>query len=149
VTTSHFAIFSDFDTNLNAALIAAGLARKNGKSGVFHAGAGASCFDKLPPSARAAWDRAVDYYAEIISPVPFTARQQFLLRMQLVGFDAEWRAGEAVEFVEIARSFRAVAKPAYDACRWKVQGRRSLPASSNFIKSDGTRCRSWWMSWRP
>ncbi len=121
LTTPHFAIYSDFDTNLNDALIAAGLARKNIKPELFHSGAEASCLDKLPPSARAAWDGAVDYYAKIISPVEWNARQQFLLRMQLVGFDAEWQEPGATEFVEIARSFRAVATPAYKACRWAAQ----------------------------
>jgi hypothetical protein len=29
-----------------------------------------ACFGKLPPSARAAWEGAVSYYAEIISPAP-------------------------------------------------------------------------------
>jgi hypothetical protein len=125
VTTPHFAIYSDFDTNLNDALIAAGLARKKSKPELFHSGAEASCFDKLPPSARAAWDGAVDYYAQIISPVEWNARQQFLLRMQLVGFDAEWRADGATEFVEIARSFRAVATPAYKACRWTAQDEKN------------------------
>ncbi|MGB7623737.1 MAG: hypothetical protein WBN92_15435 [Terriglobia bacterium] len=122
LTTPHFAIYSDFDTNLNDALIAAGLARRSNKAELFHSGAEASCFDKLPPSARAAWDGAVDYYTKIISPAGWDARQQFLLRMQLVGFEAEWRAAAgATEFVEIARSFRAVATPAYKACRWTAQ----------------------------
>ena len=121
VTTPHFAIYSDFDTNLNDALIAAGLARKKSKPELFHSGAETACFDKLAPSARAAWDGAVDYYARIISPVEWNARQQFLLRMQLAGFEAEWRAVGGTEFVEIARSFRAAAAPAYKACRWTAQ----------------------------
>lgn len=123
LTTPHFAIYSDFDANLNDALIAAGLARHRSRPELFHSGAESSCFDKLPPSARAAWDGAVDYYAKVISPVDFSARQQFLLRMQLAGFDAEWRAAGAgaEEFVEIARSFRSAATPAYKACRWTAQ----------------------------
>lgn len=121
LTTPYFAIYSDFDTNLNDALIAAGLARQRKKPELFHSGAEASCFDKLPPSARAAWDGAVDYYAQIISPVEWNAREQFLLRMQLVGFDADWRAAGATEFVEIARGFRAVATSAYKSCRWIAQ----------------------------
>jgi len=125
VTTPHFALYSDFDTNLNDALIAAGLARTKTKPELFRSGAETSCFDKLPPSARAAWDGAVAYYAQIISPVGWSARQQFLIRMQLVGFDADWRGGDATEFVEIARSFRAVATPAYEACRWKVQDEKN------------------------
>lgn len=121
VTTSQFAIYSDFETNLNDALIAAGLARKNAKPELFHSGDETACFDKLPPSVRAAWDGSVDYYAKIISPVEWNARQQFLLRMQLAGFETEWRGAGASEFVEIARSFRAVAAPAYKACRWTAQ----------------------------
>lgn len=126
VTTPHFAIYSDFDTNLNDALIAAGLARKNGKPELFHSGAETSCFEELPPSKRAAWDGAVDYYAKIISPVEWNDRQQYLLRMQLVGFDAEWQSIGGTEFVEIARSFRAVATPAYKACRWTAQDEKNL-----------------------
>lgn len=121
VATPHFAFYSDFDTNLNDALIAAGLARRNKKPELFHSGAEVACFDKLPPSARAAWNGAVDYYAQIISPVEWNARQQFLIRMELVGFDADEKAAEAVQFVEIARSFRAAAAPAYKACRWTAQ----------------------------
>ncbi len=125
VTTPHFAMYSDFDTNLNDALVAAGLARKNSKPELFHSGAEASCFDKLAPSKRAAWDGAVDYYAKIISPVEWNDRQQYLLRMQLVGFDAEWQAAGGTEFVEMARSFRAVATPAYKACRWTEQDEKN------------------------
>lgn len=125
LTTFHFAIYSDFDTNLNDALIAAGRARKKGEAELFHSGAEAPCFDKLRSSARAAWDGAVDYYAKIISPVEWDARQQYLLRMELVGFDAEWRAIDGTEFVEIARSFRAAATPAYKACRWAAQDEKN------------------------
>lgn len=121
VTTPHFAFYSDFDTNLNDALIAAGLARKNSKPELFHSGAEASCFDKLSPSARAAWDGAVDFYAKIISPGEWSDRQQFVLRMQLVGFDPQGRSAGATELIEIARSFRAAATPAYRACRWTAQ----------------------------
>src|SRR5215813_6519975 len=99
VTTPRFVIYSDFDTNLNDALISAGLARKKKEPELFHSGAEAGCFDKLPPSERAGWDGAVDYYARIISPAEWNAREQFLLRMQLVGFDAEWRTPDGTEFV--------------------------------------------------
>jgi len=121
VTTPHFAFYDDFDTNLNDALIAAGVARKGGKPELFHSGAEVSCFGKLPPSARAAWEGAVGYYAEIISPADWSDRQQFLLRVQLAGFDEEWKDAGDRQFVEIARSFRAAATPAYKACRWAVQ----------------------------
>ena len=127
VTTPHFAFYSDFDTNLNDALIAAGLARKGGKPQLFHSGAEdeVSCFGKLPPSVRAAWDRAVDYYAEIISPADWTDRQQYLLRVQLAGFTEELTDAGDRQFVEIARSFRAAATPAYQACRWAAQDEKN------------------------
>ena len=121
VTTPHFAIYSDFDTNLNDTLIAAGVARKGGKPEMFHSGAELSCFGKLPQSARAAWDGVVDYYAEIISPADWSDRQQYLIRVQLAEFDEELKDAEARQFVEIARSFRAAATPAYEACRWAAQ----------------------------
>jgi len=122
LATPHFAFYSDFDTNLNDALIAAGLARGKQQPELFRSGDETACFEKLPPSERAAWDGAVDYYQKVVSPRGFAARQQFLLRMQLVGFDAEWRQDErAIESVEIARSFRSVAAPAYRACRWNAQ----------------------------
>jgi len=122
LTTPHFAMYSDFDTNLNDALVTAGLARHDKKPELFHSGADAACFDKLPPSERAAWDSAVDYFAHIVSPTGWDAHEQLMLRWQLVGFDAEWRAIDgAAEFVEIARGFRAVATPAYRACRWTAQ----------------------------
>ena len=120
-TTPHFAFYSDFDTNLNDALIAAGLARKGGKDELFRVGAEVACFEKLPPSQRAAWNGAVSYYAEIISPNDFSSRQQFLLRMQLAGFPEELKDDAAREFAGIAGHFRAAATPAYRACRWAAQ----------------------------
>lgn len=127
LTTPHFAFYSDFDTNLNDALNAAGVARKGGKPELFHSGSEAevACFGKLPPSARAGWDRAVDYYAEIISPAGWNARQQYLLRVQLAGFDEELKDAGARQFVEIARSFRGAATPAYQACRWAAQDEKN------------------------
>jgi len=122
LTTPHFSFYSDLDTNLNDALIAAGVARKGAKPELFHSGDEAACFAGLPPSARAAWEGAVGYYAEIVSPADFGDRRQFLLRMQLAGFDPEWTKEPADrQFVEIARSFRAAAISAYTACRWAAQ----------------------------
>lgn len=139
-TTPRFAFYSDFDTNLNDALIAAGLARKKNKPEQFHAGADpsgteASCFGELPPSARAGWDGAVAYYAEIVSPASWTDRQQFLLRVDLAGFDEEVSDPEARQFVDIARGFRAAATPAYAACRWPAQD----AANRRWIQALGTR----------
>jgi len=121
VTTPHFAFFSDFDTNLNDALTAAGRARKRAKPEIFRSGPEVSCFDGQPLGVRAAWNRAVDYYAEVISPTDWTAREQYLPRLQLAGFEAESDDAGDREFVEIARNFRAAATPAYKACRWADQ----------------------------
>jgi hypothetical protein len=121
LATPHFAFFSDFETNLNDALIAAGLARKGGKPELLHAGTEETCFGKLPQSARAAWEKAVDYYAEVVSPADWSDRQQFLIRVQLAGFDEELKDEGDHQFVEIARSFRAAATPAYRGCRWTAQ----------------------------
>lgn len=46
--TDQFAFFSDFETNLNDALIAAGDARNRGKPELFRAGPEAACLAKLP-----------------------------------------------------------------------------------------------------
>lgn len=120
-TTPHFAFHSDFATNLNDALIAAGVARKRGEPELFHSGAEEPCFGELPPSVRSAWDRSVDYYAEIVSPANSFARQQYLLRADLAGFDSEADDAGARRYVDIARAFRAAASPAYEACRWAAQ----------------------------
>jgi len=125
VKTPRFAFYSDFDTNLNDALIAAGVARKDAKPELFHSGAEVSCYGKLPQSARAAWDGAVGYYAEIISPADWSDRQQYLLRVQLAGFDEELKEAGARQFVEIAGSFRAAATPAYKECRWAAQDEKN------------------------
>lgn len=125
VTTARFVFYSDFDTNLNDALIAAGVARKGGKPELFHSGDEVPCFGKLPPSAHAAWNGAVDYYAEIISPVNWSDRQQYLVRVQLAGIEEESKDAGARQFVEIARNFRAAATPAYKACRWAAQDEKN------------------------
>jgi hypothetical protein len=51
--TPHFVFYDDPEMNLNDALIAAGLARKNAKPELFQADAEAACFQRLAPSARA------------------------------------------------------------------------------------------------
>ena len=73
-TTPHFAFHSDFATNLNDALMEAGRARNKGNPELFQSGAEQSCFAELAPSARAGWNHAVDFYAEIISPAARFAR---------------------------------------------------------------------------
>lgn len=144
-TTPHFAFYSDFDTNLNDALNAAGVARKAGEPELFHSGDEMPCFDKLPPSARAGWDRAVDYYTEIISPASWNARQQYLLRVQLAGYDEKWKDAGARQFVEIAQNFRGAATPAYRSCRWAAQdekNRRWIEELKPRLGKDGQRIAS-------
>jgi hypothetical protein len=121
VVTPHFALYSDFDTNLNDALVEAGRLRKDGKPELFRAGDDGACFDQLDASARAGWNRAVDYYAEIVSPDGWTGRKQYLIRVQLAGFDEELKTERAQRAVQIAQGFRAAAAPAYRACRWTSQ----------------------------
>jgi hypothetical protein len=119
LTTPHFAIYSDFDTNLNDALIAAGLARRGKKPELFHAGAETACFEKLTPPVRTAWDTAVDYYTKVVSPAEWNAKEQFNLRLQLAGFASEWKSG--AELVGVERAMMTAAAPAYTACRWTAQ----------------------------
>ena len=125
VTTPHFAFYSDFDTNLNDALIATGVARRFSKPQLFHAGDEVACFDKLPQSVRSAWNRAVDYYTEIISPKEWDSDEQYLLRVQLAGFNDEIKTAEDRQFVEIAQGFRMAAAPAYKACKWAAQDEKN------------------------
>jgi hypothetical protein len=120
-TTTHFAFYSDFDTNLNDALIAAGLARNGRKPELFRAGDETACYGALPAAPRAGWDGAVDYYAKIVSPAEWSDRRQFLIRVQLAGFDDELKDDDARQFVAIARGIREAATPAYNACRWAAQ----------------------------
>ena len=122
-TTSHFAFYSDFATNLNDALIAAGSARRSKKTELFHSGAEEACFDELPAAERAAWNRAVDYYAEIVSPGQFTAPEQSLPRLELAGVVKKEALTNATEqrFLEIIGGFRGAAAPVYERCRWSSQ----------------------------
>src|SRR5262249_48807376 len=84
-----------------------------------------ACFGKRPRSERAAWDRSVDYYAEIVSPGGWSGHEQYAIRMQLAGFDEELKDAATRETVDIARSFRAAAAPAYKACRWAAQDEKN------------------------
>lgn len=120
-STDLFAFHSDFDTNLNDALIATGVARNKGQPELFQSGAEQSCFDELPPPVRAAWNRAVDYYAEIVSPTGTFAPEQYRLRMDLAGFEDQLKDAGARRYAGIVRNLRAAASPAYEACRWPTQ----------------------------
>lgn len=121
--TPHFAFSSDLATNLNDALIVAGLARAEDDVELFEADDEKACFDELPPSARAGWSLAVDYYAEIVSPAGWQGRQQFLLRLDLagVGEDPAEREDRDRRFLRIARGFMMAASPAYEQCEWPRQ----------------------------
>jgi hypothetical protein len=120
MTTPHFAIHSDFETNLNDALIVAGVARGRDRPELFHDGAARECFAGLAPSARSGWNLAVDFYAEIVSPGGWMRRPQYLVRMELGGFDDELDDGSA-DYRRIAEGFRMAAAPAYESCRWQEQ----------------------------
>ena len=90
VTTPHFEFFSDFETNLNDALIVAGTKRKDDREELFSGESEtADCFSKLAPSARLGWDLAVDFYAEIVSPTSWMGRQQYSIRAELASFDEQ------------------------------------------------------------
>jgi hypothetical protein len=119
-TTPHFALYSDFETNLNDALIVAGSARNDGGKELFTAGSEEACFAGLPSSAREGWNLAVAYYAEVISPVDWYQREQYLPRMELAGLNDDFDA-RARQFTRIADGFRMAAGPAYEACRWSAQ----------------------------
>jgi len=122
-TTPQFAFYSDFTTNLNDALIAAGVARRANKAELLHSGSEKACFDELPAAERAAWNRAVHYHTEIVSPVQYTAREQFLPRLLLAGVVKKEALTDAADqrLLEISSAFRAAAAPAYERCRWSAQ----------------------------
>jgi len=120
-STPHFVFYSDFETNLNDALINVGVVRKFHKPQLFHDGDEVACFGKLPAFERSAWERAADYYAEVIAPTGTNSQQRYLLRAQLAGWDDAFKNEEDRQFVEIARALRAAAAPAYRACRWSAQ----------------------------
>lgn len=118
--TDKFAFFSDQETNLNDALIAAGVARRFERAELFHGGPGKTCFDQLPPSRQHGWNLAVDYYSKVISAESWDSRQQYLLRLDLAGLRSrESESGQ--DFLNIAEGFRSAARPAFLACRWKQQ----------------------------
>src|SRR6185503_13654274 len=121
-TTSHFAFYSDLDTNLNDALIASGTARKFRKPELFKNGDETACFEKLSPAAREGWEGAVEYYRKVVSPVEFNQSPQYPIRMQLAGLLDAKTAGGDHETLGIAAAFRQAAAPAYRACRWSAQG---------------------------
>jgi hypothetical protein len=119
-TSTHFAFYSDFATNLNDALITTGKNRNDGKPEMFQLDAGRECISALPPSAREGWNLAVDYYARVISPVEWNDRQQFLLRQDLAGTGPDLDA-RAQRFADMAEHFRALTTTVYGECQWREQ----------------------------
>jgi hypothetical protein len=122
-TTPHFAFYSDFATNLNDAIIAAGAARRAKASELFQSGPEKACFDALPAVQRTAWNRVVDYYAEIVSSAQFTAPVQMLPRLELAGAVKKEALTDAADrqLLEVTSGFRAAAAPVYERCRWPAQ----------------------------
>ncbi len=118
--TPHFAFHSDFATNLHDALLEAGRDRNFDRPGLFETGEEVACFAELALSARSGWNHAVDYYAEIISSERWNQRQQYGIRMDLIGVE-EVDESRDMRFVGIAQGFREAATPAYEACRWAAR----------------------------
>jgi hypothetical protein len=120
-TTPHFAFFSDLETNLQDALVTDGLARAKGRTEGFQEDAAQECFAALPAQLRAAWDRAVDYYRDVVSPRDLFAAENYLPRMELSGHTEELTTEFERSYVAAVRGFRAAAAAAYTACRWPAQ----------------------------
>jgi len=118
-TSEQFAFYSDFETNLNDALVATGVARRFGREELFLAGDQQECFDALEPALQAGWRLAVGYYAENISPHQFNEREQYLIRLSHAGTGSEDARDD--EYLELVAGIRRAAAPAYEACRWTEQ----------------------------
>lgn len=123
VTTEQFAFYSDFETNLNDALIGAGSVVASDGQALFVAGAQKECFDGLPSSAQLGWNLAVDYYAKVVSPGGWTRRPQSLLRQQLAEVPQLPDDARSQQFLSISGGVRQAAAPAYRSCHWPDQDR--------------------------
>ncbi|MEP6763826.1 MAG: hypothetical protein ABJB66_05905 [Gemmatimonadaceae bacterium] len=123
-TSPHFAFYSNLDTNLNDALIAAGVARRFKNPELFR-DTDSTCFNKLSPTTRQNWEEAADYYSKNISPGGFGDRQQMLIRFQLAGFKEEITTTAAQQYVDTVRNIRVLATAAYKACHWNAQDERN------------------------
>ena len=123
-TAVHFSFFSDLAVNLNDALIAAGRARRAKSQELFSTGAEEECFNRLTAAEREGWARAVDYFAEVVSPFDVNAREQILFRIEVMA-GSDWATGNDRTFMAITRSMRAAARPPTSA----VAGRSRMPAT--------------------
>ena len=119
-TTPHFAFYSDFDSNLHDALLEAGRDKNYQRPGLFEEGDGTDCYRELAEPLRTAWNLAVDYYAQEISPGRFDDWAQFWIRIDLSGVEEVTREKD-LTFIGIARGFREAAAPAYEACQWPAR----------------------------
>lgn len=140
--TEHFAFHSDFSMNLNDALTAAGTARRGRQAELFREAPEQICFDELSPAERAAWNRAVDFYAEISSPKRSTDRERLIPRLDLAGIaqDSDWSNDDDRRLAVVMRAFRVAASPAYDRCRWRdqdAQNRQWISAAVALLEQHG------------
>ena len=123
-STEHFAFFSDFDTNLSDALLAAGVERRFDRPELFDSGPEHACFKALPLATQQAWVVAVDYYSTVIAPSAWDGPLQYPLRAQLAGFDPQDN-GESDEFLSIVSALREAAALSarihVAAGRWRVR----------------------------
>ena len=125
LATPRFALYSDYQFNLHDALLAAGTARRAGQPEYFAAEPHVTCFNGLSAAQRSAWNRAVDYYADIIATGSAFDQQQILPRLELLWRSDDWARGDDRTAIVIARSFRSAAAPAYERCRWPAQDERN------------------------
>lgn len=126
-TTTHFAFYSDPATNLNDALIAAATARRGKQPELFRQAPEQTCFEQLPRTEQAAWNRAVDYYMDVIAPARFSDRERVVMRLDLAGIaqDSDWSNDDDRRHARIGRAMRAAAASAYQRCRWAEQDARN------------------------
>jgi len=137
--TLNFAFYSDFEMNLNDALINVGVARRFHRPQLFHEGGEVACFNNLSSSDRSAWEAAADYFTRVIAPTGSNSRERYLLRVQLAGIDEEPKDLSDRQFVEAAQNIRAAAAPAYRACRWSAQdekNRKWIEAAKSQLAAD-------------
>jgi hypothetical protein len=101
-----FFIFQRSRSQSDDALIATGQARRAKSQELFGTGAEKVCFDGLTVDERAGWARAVDYFAEIVTPFAINAREQILFRIELLA-GSDWATVDDRIFMAIARNIRA------------------------------------------
>lgn len=126
-STAHFAFHSDLATNLNDALTAAAAARRAKQPELFQQAPEQTCFEQLPPAERAAWNRSVDYYLDVILPARYADTARLVMRLDLAGIaeDSDWSNDDDRRHARIGRAFRAAAASAYQRCRWAEQDARN------------------------